>query len=206
VKPRRHTLPALTLLILVTAACGSPATDVVGGLAPESSTTTTATETTTSLGVEGENQELTSECPVTIPPHPGFLTSAPSDVTYSEHFPAPDPWPSEYPHEGMVWYGSEDLWTALPTDSDYGVRKSVWWSANFPGGMVEEQPDVVVTWTRIDTEEPVILDNGGDATNAFTPEEGWFMIAGIDPAEAGCWRVEATYKGASLSYVYEMTD
>lgn len=31
------------------------------------------------------------------------------------------------------------------------------------------------------------------------------MIAGIDPNEAGCWEVEATYKGATLSYVYEKT-
>jgi hypothetical protein len=31
------------------------------------------------------------------------------------------------------------------------------------------------------------------------------MIAGIDPDEPGCWEVEATYKGASLGYVYEKT-
>ncbi|MGF1617953.1 MAG: hypothetical protein ACFCU2_09150 [Acidimicrobiia bacterium] len=143
------------------------------------------------------------ECPVTIPPQPGFVATEPDNVTYSEHFPAPDPWPSEYPHEGEVWYGTEELWTALAVDGDHGVRKSVWWSVNFPGGMVEEQPDVSVTWTRLDTKEPVVIDNGGDATNAFIPEQGWFIIAGIDPPEAGCWEVEATYKGATLSYTYE---
>ncbi|MGH8913442.1 MAG: hypothetical protein ACRDZM_02895, partial [Acidimicrobiia bacterium] len=58
---------------------------------------------------------------------------------------------------------------------------------------------------RLDTDEPVVIDNGGKATNAFTPEEGWFMIAGGDPNEPGCWEVEATYKGATLSYVYERT-
>lgn len=26
---------------------------------------------------------------------------------------------------------------------------------------------------------------------------------GIDPEEPGCWEVTATYRGASLSYVYE---
>lgn len=31
------------------------------------------------------------------------------------------------------------------------------------------------------------------------------MIGGIDPGEAGCWEVEAAYKGATLTYVYEVT-
>ncbi|MGH3951108.1 MAG: hypothetical protein ACRDSE_18665 [Pseudonocardiaceae bacterium] len=61
-----------------------------------------------------------------------------------------------------------------------------------------------MTWTRLDTDQFVVIDNGGKATNAYTPEEGWFMIAGIDPDQPGCWEVEATYKGASLR-VYEKT-
>ncbi len=31
------------------------------------------------------------------------------------------------------------------------------------------------------------------------------MIGGIDPDIPGCWEVTATYKGASMSYVYERT-
>ena len=45
---------------------------------------------------------------------------------------------------------------------------------------------------------------GSPGTNAYTPEDRWFMIAGIDPNTPGCWRVTATYKGATLSYVYEL--
>ena len=135
-------------------------------------------------------------------PGSGLEVAPPADAVYSKAFPAPDPYPRQYPHEGMVWYGSEDLWTALPVDGEYEARKSVWWSANFPGGTVEEQPEVWVTWTRLDSDEPVVVDNDGRATNAHTAVEGWFMIAGIDPDEPGCWKVEATYKDASLSYVY----
>jgi hypothetical protein len=29
------------------------------------------------------------------------------------------------------------------------------------------------------------------------------MMNGIDPAEAGCWEITATYGDASLSYTYE---
>lgn len=170
-------------------------------------TTTDPVETkkteTTKTGASNVEEKSDFECPVTIPPQPGFEATKPENVTYSEHFPAPDPWPSEYPHKGEVWYGTEALWTALAVDGVHSPRKSVWWSINFPGGMVEEQPEVFVTWTRLDTKEPVVIDNGGEATNAFIPEQGWFIIAGGDPAEAGCWEVEATYKGATLSYVYQ---
>lgn len=216
---RRQISAAFITLTLIMAACGVPATGSPSAVASQVSTTvatvkTTKATTTTAtveskrpsdvkVGVSKVEGKSDFECPVTIPPQPGFVATKPEKVAYSEHFPAPDPWPREYPHEGMVWYGSEGLWTALAIDGDHGGRKSVWWSVNYPGGIVEEQPDVSVTWTRLDTDEPVVTDNGGKATNAFTGAEGWFMIAGIDPNEAGCWGVEASYKGATLGYVYE---
>lgn len=78
----------------------------------------------------------------------------------------------------------------------------MWWSPSFPGGREESQPKIDVVWQRLDSDDPPI-SNKGRGTNAHTPEDGWFMIAGIDPDEAGCWQVTATYKGADLSYVYE---
>lgn len=75
-----------------------------------------------------------------------------------------------------------------------------------PGGIDEEEPAVLVTWTRLDTDDPVVIENGGKATNAFTPEEGWFMIAGIDPDQAGCWKLETGYEGATHSYVHEKAE
>lgn len=136
------------------------------------------------------------ECPVTIPPQPGFSP--------------PEPWADTYPYDGSVWYGDEELWTVLETDGTYGPRKSVWWSVNFPGGAQEARPELHVTWTRLDTAERVVIGNQGKAINAHTAAEGWFMVAGIDPdmtdadlSHSGCWRVTAEYKGATLSYVYE---
>ena len=207
---RRSLHIALVAVTFIVSACGSsgPTARQTVGSSPQESTTSSI-ETGAATGSQNEpgtvEVKTDFECPVTIPPQPGFVATSPEDVTYSEHFPAPDPWPSEYPHDGMVWYGSEELWTVLAIDGDHGVRKSVWWSVNFPGGIDEEQPVVSVTWTRLDSKESVVVDNGDEATNAFTPEEGWFMIAGIDPDVPGCWEVEANYKGASLSYVYERT-
>jgi hypothetical protein len=58
-----------------------------------------------------------------------------------------------------------------------------------------------VTWNRLDIEtDPLVADVG---TNAFTAGDGDFMIAGIDPDEPGCWEVTASYKGATVRYVYE---
>lgn len=137
--------------------------------------------TTTTLDVIGG----AIACPVTIPPQPGFLP--------------PDGYPST-PAFG-VWYGTDGLWTVIETEGISRPRKTVLWSVNFPGGREEEQPKVDVTWTRLDIlAEPI--SNGGDATNAYTLEDGDFMIAGRDPNEPGCWQVTAKYKGATLTYVY----
>lgn len=118
-----------------------------------------------------------------------------------EGFAPPEPYPTAPVQENGVWFGTDDLWTVLAVDGEYAQRKSVWWSTSFPGGAREESPKIHVAWTRLDDVE--VIDNGGTGTNAYTDDEGWFMIGGIDPETPGCWMVTATYKGASLSYVYE---
>lgn len=143
------------------------------------------------------------DCPVTRPPTPGF---EPPDGYPAE--------PSDQAHAGppssdrSVWYGTEELWTVLPVDGAYGQRKSVWWSTAFPGGNEEGRPQIDVTWERLDlrdSAEQVLTTNGGRGTNAHTAEDGWFMIAGIDPTDPGCWQVTAEYKDAVLRYVYEIS-
>lgn len=116
-------------------------------------------------------------------------------------FVPPSPYPAD-PPEGFFWYGTEALWTALPVDGNYGERKSVWWSANFPGGGTEEDPDITVEWRAEGLATPVRTTQG-PGTNAYTDADGWFMIAdGADPRTPGCWEVTATYKEATLTYVY----
>ena len=105
------------------------------------------------------------------------------------------------PINGQGWYGTPDLWTSLPVDGRHVRRKSFWLSQHFPGGGVEEKPDISVTWRRLDgSGEPITA--GSPGTNAWGSGIGWTMLAGIDPVEAGCWEVTATYKGHELSYVY----
>jgi len=138
--------------------------------------------------------EATSTTTATAPP-----AACPATIPFQPGFEPPDGYPST-PVFG-VWYGTDGLWTVLEVDGSYRPRMTVFWSVNFPGGAEEEQPRVDVTWTRVDVlGEPI--SNEGMATNAYTPEDGDFMIAGIDPDEPGCWEVTATYKGATLAYVY----
>ncbi len=113
---------------------------------------------------------------------------------------APQTDPHRCGYRASPWHGTKDLWTVLRADGTYQLPKSVFWSSNFPGGVVEKRPEIAMTWHRLDTAEPPIVEEG-PGTNAFTGEEGWLMIAGIDPDVRSCWKVTATYKGATLSYV-----
>jgi hypothetical protein len=150
-------------------------------LAADEPTSITTTEPALPTAGSGSNPT----CTVTRATEPGLAV--------------PDRWPAR-PSSG-VWYGTVDLWTVLPTDWASPPRKSVWWSANYPGGSVDPMPDIAVTWQRLD-EQAETIRAGSPGTNASTPEEGSFMMAGIDPPSAGCWKVTATYRGATLSYVY----
>ena len=142
------------------------------------------------IGPPVEPEETSGrECPLTIPQ---------SLFTPPEQYP-PDPVP-----EGLIWYGTDELWTILEIDGTTGHRKSVWWSADFPGGVVESDPEIGVIWERLDDSDQDVIVDEPPGTNAFTEEDGDFMIAGIDPDIEGCWRVTATYKGATLPYVYRV--
>ena len=124
---------------------------------------------------------------MTIPPQPGFVP--------------PSPYPAAPVLAEAVWYGTEELWTALDARGTYHPRKGVWWSKSFRGGEIEPKPDIAVVWRRLDVSAAPVAA-GSPGTNAHTPQDGWFMIAGIDPHESGCWEVTASYRGAKLVYVY----
>lgn len=128
-----------------------------------------------------------SDCPITLP---------------TGDFTPPAPYPQDPVGDGQAWYGTEDLWTVLPLDGEYGSRKSVWWSTHFAGGQAERQPDITVTWRRLDEPDSAAITSDGPGTNAYTEEEGRWMIAGIDPHIPGCWEVTAIYRGAELTYTY----
>jgi hypothetical protein len=192
--PRRAVLVGSALLLLMAAgAC----TDSDGAVLDSRAPISHATQASTPKAVMAKSPFT---CPVTRP-KPG-------------EFVPPAPYPAQYPHGDAVWFGRKTLWTALPPDGSFSATKMpLWWSVKFPGGAKEPKPDVRVTWTRLDGDDPVVVRGGDWTTNGYTPETGWLMMSGKYPPrddgtpgifDEGCWRATAAYKGASLSYVFEL--
>lgn len=130
-------------------------------------------------------------CPLTAPSEPYRPTAPFLEVP-----------PISY---GSVWYGSAGLWTmlrpagevwrSLPLSGGTLSQKTFWWSENYSG---EGQPAISVTGTRLDGTGNFAA--GNRTTNA-TADFGTAMLVGIEIPTAGCWRIRAEYKGASLEYV-----
>lgn len=130
-------------------------------------------------------------CPITLPISPTFIP--------------PEPWPATRIGDLRYWYGTDELWTVIDLGPDASTQgmKSVWWSANFPGGSVEEMPELRVVYQRLDGDgEKIVHEAPG--TNAFTRDDQWFMINGAEPTTPGCWQATATYKRAQLSVIFEI--
>ncbi len=174
-KPWMAVAGAAALVLVVVGAVGLLASGP-GDVAPPLGNTT----------ILSDDWIIPGDCPVTIP---------------SGNFTPPDTHAAAPADSGSVWHGTDDLWTSLPVSGKYLPRKSVWWSANFPGGGVEEVPDIRVEYRLLNIARDLVIPLT-DGTNAYTAADGDFIIAGFDPNVTGCWEVTAFYKDASLTYVY----
>lgn len=152
-----------------------------------------ASELTATAEVEAAALIPPSDCPVT--------TS--EDVS----FKAPEPYSPSAPWEGVFWYGSEGLWTALPTDGvwsklsdtpDGYIQKIVWWSDLY-SLKDEQQPALVVSGKRLDAKSDPLRFYG--ATNIIEEDAGEAMLTGVEFPALGCWEVRGEYKKSGLIFV-----
>lgn len=124
-----------------------------------------------------------------------------TDVADSPFTPGPNH-PATPPGDDVAWFGTADLWTILPTDGSYELRKSIWWSENFEGAEAEPMPELSVTYERLNSHAaPVVFAAPG--THGESADSGSFIVNGRDPETPGCWKVTAEYRSATLSYTYE---
>jgi hypothetical protein len=127
---------------------------------------------------------LAADCPVTRPPDPAFVPSAPS----SQARPGFD-----------FLYGSDVLWTLLQTSGVWRVLgEKVWMWSNAFDRRIEPVPSLVVTGRRLDGNSPPFRSKRAthgcfDGTCA--------MLAGVDLPSTGCWEITGQYRGNSLSFV-----
>lgn len=132
-----------------------------------------------------------ADCPVTT------MASFEAPAPYSPNAP----WPSEF------WYGSEHLWTALPTNGEWAglpnnpkgyTQKIFWWSSLF-SLKDEPEPALVVFGERLDAKAPPLKVSR--ATNAFARDIGDAMLVGVDFPTLGCWKITGQYKKTGLDFV-----
>jgi hypothetical protein len=131
-------------------------------------------------------------CPVTLAPSPAFVPPAPY---------------LRVPSDGYFWYGTATLFTELPAKGvwddplhdENGYSQKLWWGREGYNWQAEPDPALTVTTKRLDAEVATRLYT--DATNAYTPEDGSFMLTGGDFRTAGCWQVTGRYGETELSYV-----
>jgi len=133
------------------------------------------------------------DCPVTDQQVPPYVAPAP----YSPKAPFPN----------QFWYGSEMLWTMLPTDGTWAslphnpegyTQKIFWWRVGYVWNE-EPQPELKVTGERLDAKAPPL--NVSDATNAFADDIGSAMLVGVDFPTLGCWQVTGKNEDAELSFI-----
>jgi hypothetical protein len=136
--------------------------------------------------------EPPATCPITKPPTPAFVPGG--------------SYPSQPSGAGQFWYGTSDLWTALPADGTwrdlpreagaYG-QKIFFWEAGYDATK-EPHPQVAVAGSRLDQAAERMLASKG--TNAMT-ETGDAMLVGAAIPSAGCWEITAEHGGHVLRFV-----
>lgn len=179
-------------------------TSLLVGCAPKASVKTledyrmptdipSAPELTATVQTEIDQRTPPKDCPVTTAGNVSFR--------------APEPYSPSSPWEGMFWYGSEGLWTALHTDgvwaklpktSDGYTQKIMWWS-DFYILKDEPEPALTVSGRRLDGASPSLRFYG--ATNAMGDDIGEAMLTGVEFPTLGCWEITAQYKKSEVKFV-----
>jgi hypothetical protein len=185
---RQHVVLIIALITLSTANCASATADYrmpTDVPVPSSLTATAQAEAAASVPP--------ADCPVTLP---GKAT-----------FQAPEPYSPDAPWEGIFWYGTTGLWTALYTNGVWDglpdnpggyTQKIMWWSDRYVL-RDEPQPALIVSGRRLDAESPPLKFDG--ATNAFAEDIGDAMLTGVDFPTLGCWEITGQYKKSELKFV-----
>lgn len=163
--------------------------------ATANATASSSEEASASPSVSVALPRVPSTCHLTKPVQP-FVPPAGSS--------APPRPPDYYDSE---WYGNARLWTmlrhegeiwfALPRGPDGFGQKTFWWSAEFDVSH-EPQPAISVTGRQLDG--PGHFASPAPGTNAGA-DFGSAMLIGVSIPTIGCWRITATYRQASLSYI-----
>lgn len=136
-------------------------------------------------------QSIPNTCPVTKPEDQPFVP--------------PSPYPAKAP-AGAFWFGTDELWTMLPSGSWKGCRatpaiafseKLAFWRQGYD--QTETQPLLTLTGRRLDAPSPPLIPKG--ASNGYRQDGKSFMVTGVNLPSVGCWELTAHYKEHDLTFV-----
>jgi hypothetical protein len=194
---RCYRLLWLIVIFVLPAACRPYADNQVVGAQGAQLPTATQNVPTTSTAVSTVSTAVPHDppdtCPITRPQQPPFT--------------APPPNSPNAPWSGEFWYGSEALWTAVPTNGVWSglphnpegyTQKVFWWRKGY-SWRGEPQPALTVTGRRLDASAPPL--NVSSATNAFAEDIQSAMLVGVDFPTLGCWEIKGRYAGTELAFV-----
>jgi hypothetical protein len=138
---------------------------------------------------EGEPPDY---CPVTQPPAEAFVPSEPF---------------RQEPYPGHFFYGTEALWTSIPHDPVWygsegsGYTQKLFYQRDGYFWRDDPTPALFVTGRKIDpTSKEVQTLVTFAATNAYSPDDGSFMLVGADIPSTGCWEITGVYGKDELTY------
>lgn len=139
-------------------------------------------------------------CPVTRPSDQPFVP--------------PQPFPEKAP-EGSFWFGTDELWTSVPTDGtwsglphyapeDPAFRQKLFFDRQGYDWHTEPQPALIVTGKRLDAPaRPLSADK---ANNGCCISHKSFMVTAINLPTGGCWQITGHYHDRELTFVVWVTN
>ena len=138
--------------------------------------------------------KLPDSCRVTKPP--------------SDPFSPPHPY-SAKADTGWFLYGSNELWTMLPTNGTWRLsnhppsypsfrQKQLWWREGYDAH-AEPEPRLKLTGKRLDSSAPPLTAKANGAASGWPKND--FMVVGIDFPTVGCWEVTGHYESDDLTFV-----
>lgn len=143
---------------------------------------------------------------------PSASVACPVTLPTTGRFTPPSPYPRELGGSGATsfWFGSKNLWTALPADGTWTWVHSTpqnlsqgqelfWRRANY-NAAIEKRPALRITGKRLDAKAPPFQSNQL-AHNGYRGDLKSFMVEAIDLPSPGCWQITGRYRNQELSFV-----
>lgn len=191
----RYLIPFLLLLPLLFISC--TADSLQPNQVEAAEPVTTERPVKSAVAVDDGPEDLPDfplkNCPVTQPPQ--------------ERFIPPNPFP-ENPYPDQFYYGTDALWTALPTDQTWrqlpyeqgaGYGQKLFFQRADYYWLDEPEPAFTVTGRSLYPEGYTLT--ASRATNGFHEDVQSFILVGAEFPTAGCWEITGQYGEDTLTYI-----